>query len=390
MWRQQDQVIPIPSTTASTIVFPFKRRPKTFETGFYSPELTDDQVSLEEVNQFFSKIHSAFHSPLSKEDQRRLNEPPLLRLYLTGPLSILILVIIQIHFEEVMTLRETLILVIIWSNSVGLSLIWNWINEGFKPYPVILEFEKCQDIVDEYNETLQARGFKWRLPDQFPHWIELTKDLEKRANEVQAETEEKMIFSLKRGRFSKDFYSPEMTNGRISHEEMYQMISKINADLRRPFPRLNPKWLAFCLVLDIVILILVQINIYVPVPWNFLIGYALLGSFALIFIRCPALFEFGYQKKLKVDYTADFQRYMSELNETLRGRGLRWHLPKEFPDSIELLKDYKNQKVRTVDLSLDNQKSEENEEVENQKAERNFKNNLYAPLLDNKNDKKYE
>jgi len=34
----------------------------------------------------------------------------------------------------------------------------------------------CQEILDQQNRILQGRGLKWRLPEEFPDWIELCKD----------------------------------------------------------------------------------------------------------------------------------------------------------------------------------------------------------------------
>lgn len=38
--------------------------------------------------------------------------------------------------------------------------------------------EKCQALIDRYNEDLITRGLKWHLPHGFPHMIELIKEYE--------------------------------------------------------------------------------------------------------------------------------------------------------------------------------------------------------------------
>jgi len=249
----------------------------------------------------------------------------------------------------------------------------NWVQskKGFKTQPVDPSFEKCQDIVDEQNVLLRSRGLKWHLPNEFPSWIELTKNLERCVDEFQIETEGKITFILKRGRYSKDFYLPEMTEGRISHEEMHEFISQINADLRRPFARLNPGWFVFFLICDTWIFALVMINdhlLELSSPFmNFVIVIILLVLSIIIATRVGS----GYEEKLRVEFAASFEEQINEFNEILRSQGLRWKLPSQFPASIELCKDYNSQGDDSLETS-----SEYNG------GNRRFGKNGYAPLVE--------
>jgi len=77
----------------------------------------------------------------------------------------------------------------------------------------------------------------------------------------------------------------------------------------------------------------------------------------------------GYEEKLRIEFAASFEEQINEFNEILRGRGLRWNLPSQFPNSIELCKDYNNQEDDSLETS-----SEYNGE------NRRFGKNGYAPL----------
>lgn len=48
---------------------------------------------------------------------------------------------------------------------------------------------------------------------------------------------------------------------------------------------------------------------------------------------------------LKSETKARCQQIINKQNEILKSRGLRWSLPKEFPNWIELHKDYQNPKI---------------------------------------------
>jgi len=233
---------------------------------------------------------------------------------------------------------KSLFLILIWIEFFALFLNYYENKKGFMRENIDPVFEKCQDIVDDQNETLRSRGFKWNLPEQFPAWIELTKDLEKGANVFQADSEEKISFNLRKGRYSKDFYLPEMTGGRISYEEMCDFICEINADLRKPFSRTLPRWFFFCPVFDVLIIALILINDYFPLSsfMNFV--------FVVVFLVCSIIVAIKvgsrYEEKFRAEFTDDSQGLIDGLNETLKGKGLRWNLPAQFPYSIELCKEY--------------------------------------------------
>lgn len=374
MSQQQVRIIHIPlipRTTAGTIIFPWKG--DMFKSDSYSLGLSNDQFLSEEGYQFFSKIHSVFQNPLSEEDRRRLNEFSLRRRCLFSFVVLFIIYwVVPTNFIEMLTTQETVFLSVVFVSYIGLSMFWSQLNEIFQPHPLDFKFEKCQDIADEHNEILRSRGLKWGLSG-FPHWIELTKDLKKQAYKFQVNTEEKITFNLMRGRYSKDFYLPQMTDERISHEEMYQMISKINADLRRPFRRLNPMGFAFCGAFYVVFLIWLKIFESIPEMWAFLFGFALFLILLVIPVGIFIWVDSRFQETFKVKYTADFQRYIRELNENLKSRGLRWSLPNEFPDSIELCKDYMNQNLSSQEIDTPLYSQERN-------SNKKLGKNKYAPL----------
>ncbi len=365
------QTIYIPPNTARTVVFPLNTGSKTFYTNFYSPDLTRDQVSIEEVNQFFSKIHSAFHDPRPVNIWTSFGFTLLVSYLL--PLAAFIILIPK---NMDMMSGEGLFFYVTFVEYIIITLVWFESRRGYKPQPVDPLFERCQDVVDEHNEILRGRGLRWRLPEQFPLWIELTKDEERQAHQFQVESEERITFSLRKRRYSKNFYLPEMTDGKISHEEMHEFISQINTNLRRPFVRLNPAWFVCLLFCDAWILALYKINHNFPEMLSSCMNFVIVIILLFISMFIYSGVESTFEEKFRAEFTTEFQGCISEFNENLRNRGLRWCLPGQFPFYIELCKDYKNQNLSSQQNEIPLYSQERN-------SNKRLGKNQYAQLPDN-------
>jgi len=337
-----------------------------FEKDFYSPALTGNRVSSEEVNQFFSKIHSAIRKPFPENSKR---PPP----FLLGFALMFLVPFISWNLAGYFgtTLEKSILFFFIGAQPFFLYTMWPPSVNKSRQQPLDILFERCQDIVDEQNEILRDRGLKWRLPAEFPYWIELTKDLKKQADEFQVNTEEKITFNLKRGRYSKDFYSPDMTDGKISHEEMHEFISRINDDLRRPPAGMNPGWFVFFLLFDAWVIALLKINDDFPYLLSSRMNYVIVIILLALSTTIATWVGSWDDRKFK----GYFQGLISEFNEILRSRGLRWNLPSKFPDSIELYKDYQEDDSSATS-------SEDDGEATHQNENRRNRSDLSVPLLE--------
>src|SRR5689334_14785355 len=58
MRHSRTHYVIVPPTTDRTIVFPYIQLTNKFETNFYSPVLTDDRLSTEELNQYLTDIEN--------------------------------------------------------------------------------------------------------------------------------------------------------------------------------------------------------------------------------------------------------------------------------------------------------------------------------------------
>ena len=49
-----------PPTSSKTVIFPLSEQSDVFHTEFYEPDMTNDQVPLEEINPFISEINTEY------------------------------------------------------------------------------------------------------------------------------------------------------------------------------------------------------------------------------------------------------------------------------------------------------------------------------------------
>ncbi len=380
----------IPPTTSKTVVFPFDKESKTLQKNFYEPELTSDQVSIGEVNQFFNDIESEFKS--SETDLA----------------SCCFVFIIMILF--LMDFMVTIVLSTspdrafeLFTNEEAIALAW------IVPFVIFLIFKlcngqldddnfsnqrnwKCRDIVEEYNGTLESKGLKWHLPEKFPAWIELTKHMDKKSNDgfaitnqspIPATTELIIIFPAQRFLFSKiyrftqDFYSPDMVDGRVSSKEMTSFLIQINEFLRRPIEESFK--ISYSLLLWLCFELFGLFYIYNHLP-NLLTTLTIVIIAAISVILCIILYIIEFhneEKKINMQIKNGCQEILDQHNRILRGRGLRWRLPEEFPDWIELCKDDKNNNLSSQQSERE---PEERKEYSDQDHQKKMKKQMYVPL----------
>ena len=345
----------IPPTTSKTIIFPLSEPTNTFETGSYDPSLINNQVSLEEINQFIPKINAEYE--LHKQNMKQASNKE-------GPFALLIIIFLCLDLylflysntdpQSIMSVSEAIILGTI-------VIFWICMFCGCKLNDIDFVSQmkdRCQDLIDQQNETLRDRGLKWHLPEQFPVWIELTKQMDKQNSllEIAAQevdiprtTETTIILphqhykSEKKlnevSRFTQDFYLPEMTNGRISSQEMQGFLAEINTCLRIPFEGSytisHTLGFFFCLEL----FGLFHISNHSPdLLTDFQKG--LIAFVSLLVCALVSDSEIRDEKgKKDIQMKIACQRIISRYNMHLQNYGLKWRLPDGMLDWIELCKD---------------------------------------------------
>jgi len=392
----------IPPKTSKTVVFPFNEQSNTFETDFYDPGLLDNQVSFEELNQFISEINGEYKLYKKGLVKEKLND-----CFACSIVLILNLYIYAFIFhsnndpQSLLTITETIIL-----TSVLSLFICVLCGCRLDELDVLSQMKgNCQDLVDQQNEILRSRDLKWHLPDQFPAWIELTKDMKKRNNhlEIAAQapiyetTENLIIFPRQRyisqkkqveiSRFSQDFYPLEMADERISSEEIQRFLCEINTYLRRPFKVFyRDSFIAYlCLSLELFGFLYISNHFPELLTTKQIILPAAISVFLTL---CISGYEFEREDNKKIiRKKLGCQEIADKYNEALQNHGLRWRLPDEFPSWIELHKSSGNQDLDRQPIDHPKDPAEaRNQNI----THRKFKTSAYVPLLeDGENDKSF-
>ncbi len=413
-----------PAEVPKRIVFHLNEH-YAFKTEFYEPQMTNDKISLEEINQFMPEINAEckLYERSQAAEEPKSDE-------LSGCTKFALLVIFFLIFMPSkdfyrfpFTKGETIILILFFgyfADKVYFSLR-DCFSSKPKPYPWSQLIETCQDKIDKQNEIMRGRGLKWHLPAAFPDLIELTEDMEKKNHhliptrfDLPQTTQNRIIFPLqhlqKSGkifdniwRFSQDSFSPDMADGRISCQEVQKFLSEINSRLKTP-PKESSRisYIAFlCLCLEFFGLL------YVSNHFPDLLTTFQIIIIAIILILASACFAGAVALKEVlgrfVDSNTKCQRVINRHNLILQSRGLKWQFADTrlpyflyFPDWIELCKISSNQDPNSqpIDILPENQEPPANPEGDieagNQNVEQNthkkFKNDAYVPLHEEENE----
>ncbi len=269
--------------------------------------------------------------------------------------------------------------------------------------------DKCQDMLDRENEILRSQNLKWHLPDTFPAWIELTKDMRKQNNDLEIPaqnvipqtTATRIIFPRQRYknedkngetlRFSYDLFSTEMVNHQISYKEVQEYLCETNVHLRTPFKMTSRMaWVThICLCIELFGVLYVRNHI--PDRLTALQQFLIVVSSTFITFHLSGDELNKEEEKKKNNIKLGAKRIVDKYNRNLQNRGLRWYLPNEFPQWIELCNS-QNQGPDSQPINIhppENQESSitpgDDVEMGNQSGDQNsnkaFENNLSAPLL---------
>jgi len=138
-----------------------------------------------------------------------------------------------------------------------------------------------------------------------------------------------------KGRFSKTVYTPEMTENRASNEEINQVLAKVEDILSS-----KPSYAKTFFSLLMIYIIAGIIAFLLQKPFNYTFQYWFEGSFFLFLGVVFFAFLFIYANQVK-KRKAEVNDYIDSIQYGFKQRGLRWHLPQQFPQWIEIFKDYR-------------------------------------------------
>jgi len=388
----------------------------TFSFDSAEPHLASYQISHQEVTQLISQIEAEYK--LQKQSKMK-DERDVMSLWLS---NIILVVLGSLIFSSFLPDSDGQYdqvskrgFFAALSVPFYLCKVWMWLVPSWKgpTYSFDQMRGKCQEIVDQHNKILRSRGLKWSCPSQFPDWIELTKDLQKPNNEfeqisqiseIPPMTETTIIFPVqffvfplkyrnlqsqqtKPTRdyiFSADFYSSEMTDDRLSHEEVQDFISEMNVGYRKILKSSTDQaeekiYPPLFYLIGSFFLFMVCVHPSILKKFEYLIiGFMVVGLIFFFVKECRET------DKKNIQIRAECQTIVDKYNQNLRHRGLRWSLPEKFPLWIELCKDYSS-RIQLIDIPS----NAEDLEAQRPKYDRNYykkpQNDMYARLLDDDN-----
>ncbi len=141
-------------------------------------------------------------------------------------------------------------------------------------------------------------------------------------------------------KFDREAYSSAMTGGRASAEEIDQVLRLIEAashGMSTP-EKLFKTW-CFRFLLPFIFLLIFQINGNLRYPqcfWGNFLAYVIIGNIWLFIMTTKN------NSKVKENVKSVLKLYQDAFEK----KGLRWHVPVNFPLYVELFKDYREQQCQ--------------------------------------------
>jgi len=183
-------------------------------------------------------------------------------------------------------------------------------------------------------------------------------------------------------KFDSSFYSPALTDGRASFEEISQFLAEIEAVRPTAASQGGPSACRlFCLFLLLILWIarfILQTHMNVDLIPFAIVFVVILVIFVIIIL---VLSSGGTRNESQAKCQAIVEKY----NQNLASRGLRWYLPVSFPQWVELWKDYpQNQGAISQPISMPSVNQQpyypvQNYGIPNQNYQGQGNNNIYTP-----------
>jgi hypothetical protein len=173
----------LPPLNQALIVFKYDRRLNLFDTHNYYTGLTDERLSVEELNHFLDYICSLI-STKSSPNKSRFNPIHIFVILMLVCLGVGIVIAIVFYIKAASNTSSesstidvsaykifVAAIVIAFVIAFGCALrIYLRMNKNSKTRKLIESFIQTQEV------NFAERGLRWNVPIQFPRWIELWKD----------------------------------------------------------------------------------------------------------------------------------------------------------------------------------------------------------------------
>lgn len=355
------------------IRFPFHRAINSFKYEDYDPKLTNNRLSPDKVEKIFQKINKIIHS--TQHEEKSLNKT----LNVLKIIWILLGFAILIAFKRNLAASKNSSLSLLEINSymilVFASLLINFSTIRALNKLTDKNFRLIQKLLMEKNQAFMKNGYRWNilLPSEmlldlvppkrvYFKALELCKDYWSIDDFGFIDEERQDVinfpFNQRKNQFIYQFYTPKLTNYRLSLKDLTEFFSTMERTLK-PNSQVSQFLLA-----------------YIEASWTVIIGFAieifilaLLGSkndYRGFEFKCLFALSIFYCLTLRISaiiLNFKARKNHQKIQETLetknisfrRDNGMSWRtgdLTKEWKDpftgsllvytNVQLSKDYKN------------------------------------------------
>ena len=359
----------IPASTKYRLIFPFEPKTLTFNTSFYSPQMTDNRIQTSQLDSFFEEIYDtckyfSFFSTWTESFY-----VPLYAVFM------LLVIVIHILDEKFKSLAPLFVLcgILIMTGLV----FWNLrrANKAVENYRT-----QIKTIMNYSNKTLyDIIGFQWEISEQGFDWLELklTYKIEHEPNkaafhdslsyddmypvgrdqvvyppllsenfeclkqEIPACSETCLIFPFdyKQKAFTTYFYEQGMTERRFKADALKGFCDTLVERLGRI------KYSKGASVLSWLQMGIIPIGIFYCLcsVWeeNFFSRSLLCMLVCVMMVHVIEMFKDFRSNKLLLEERQNMLDFIQKYNREMRSLGLRWVLSPCHIDWLELWFDYK-------------------------------------------------
>ncbi len=202
----------IPATTSHTLIFPLNSKSNQFDPGNYSPQLTDNLASYQEIQQVLISLNNSRKPIFQKEIKSVL-------LYVLGIFFFTALCFIANLFllPYSSTLLFGIILLFLGIYTI-LVFFFTKYTQSLKEETIRL----ANQVLEDYSDEFMKRRLRWNIPKEYPKWVELCNDFRGKMKDepiyIQPEGESLSIQNLESDDVM-EISNEDEYKGRIIHQE---------------------------------------------------------------------------------------------------------------------------------------------------------------------------
>jgi len=180
-------------------------------------------------------------------------------------------------------------------------------------------------------------------------------------------------FDANEKNFDSSFYSPSLTDGKASQEEVNKILNEVEAERADVRNKFTPTARNLFILIQLCLVGVLLVAFLSPEEGVSVTSYVILGLLGAFFVAIGILvYKFvTYKKEMRVKC----RNVIDKHNESFASKGLRWHIPNMFPKWIELWKDYQ---IHSFGVDV-NTSENVGQQIENNNYPEGQSDNMYTP-----------